>query len=240
MRPGILVLAVAPLLLGFGCAFAAPETTTPPDNRPASPPPKRVLGKYTIYTAEKRAEVRGTVCLNTGILDFFAANADSGKEYETVLILDGECRELHAALLALGAKPGAMPESFKGDSATPPPKEPPAPGSRIGITLRWSDDKGEHTANAESWLIDRATKRPPEKLEWIFTGSFSGKDADGREVYVGDLEKTPIGLWYHKACVLNAASAAGNPYRGEALGFEVNTAAVPKVGTEVRVSFVLK
>ena len=232
MRRDISILAAATLLFGFARAFAAPET--------AAPSSKRALGKYTIYAAEKRAEVRATVCLNSGILDFFAANADSGKEYESVLILEGACHELHAALLALGARPGAMPEPFKGDAAGPPPKEPAAPGSRVGIALRWSDDKGEHTANAESWLIDRATKRPPEKLEWIFTGSFSGKDSNGQEVYVGDLERTPVGLWYRKACVLNAASAAGNPYRGDTLGFEVNTAAVPKVGTEVVVSFVLK
>jgi hypothetical protein len=232
MRRQISILAAAALLFGFARAFAAPET--------AVPPPRRVLGKYTIYAAEKRAEVRATVCLNSGILDFFAANADSGKEYESVLILEGQCHELHAALLALGARPGAMPEAFKGDAAGPPPKEPAAPGSRVAIALRWSDEKGEHTANAESWLIDRATKRPPEKLEWIFTGSFSGRTSDGQEVYVGDIERTPVGLWYRKACVLNAASAAGNPYRGDTLGFEVNTAAVPKVGTEVWVSFVLK
>jgi hypothetical protein len=232
MRPGIAILAATALLVGLECVSAAPE--------PASPPSSRALGKYTIYSAEKRAEVRATVCLNAGILDFFAANANSGKDYETVLTLEGECHDLHAALLALGAKPGAMPESFKGDAAGPPPKEPAAPGSRVGITLRWKDDRGEHTANAESWLVDRATKQPPEKLEWIFTGSFFGKTSDGQEVYVGDLERTPVGLWYHKACVLNAASAAGNPYRGDMLGFEINSAAVPKVGTEVWASFVLK
>jgi len=232
MRRGISILAAATLLFAFARAFAAPET--------AAPPAKRALGKYTIYPAERRAEVRATVCLNSGILDFFAVNADSGKEYESVLILEGQCHDLHAALLALGAKAGAMPESFKGDAAAPPPKEPAVPGSRVGIVLRWSDDKGGHTANAESWLIDRATKRPPEKLEWIFTGSFSGKTSDGQEVYVGDMERTPVGLWYRKACVLNAASAAGNPYRGVTLGFEVNTSAIPKVGTEVWVSFVLK
>jgi hypothetical protein len=232
MRRGISILAAATLLFAFARAFAAPET--------AAPPAKRALGKYTIYPAERRAEVRATVCLNSGILDFFAVNADSGKEYESVLILEGQCHDLHAALLALGAKAGAMPESFKGDAAAPPPKEPAVPGSRVGIVLRWSDDKGGHTANAESWLIDRATKRPPEKLEWIFTGSFSGKTSDGQEVYVGDMERTPVGLWYRKACVLNAASAAGNPYRGDTLGFEVNSAAVPKAGTEVWVSFVLK
>ena len=232
MRRGISILAAATLLFVSAYAFAAPET--------AASPLKRVLGKYTIYASERRAEVRATVCLTSGILDFFAVNADSGKEYESVLILEGQCHDLHAALLALGARPGGMPESFKGGAAAPPPKEPAAPGSRVGITLRWSDDKGEHTANAESWLMDRATKRPPEKLEWVFTGSFSGKTSDGQEVYVGDMERTPVGLWYRKACVLNAASAAGNPYRGDTLGFEVNTAAIPKVGTEVWVSFVLK
>lgn len=233
MRCAISILLASTLLFGLMGAFAAPETTVPAA--------KRVLGKYTIYAAEKRAEVRATVCLDSGILDFFAANAGSGKEYETVLVLDGECHELHAALLALGAKPGAMPEAFKGDAAgRETPKEPVAPGSRIGIELRWSDAEGEHTANAASWLIDRATKRPPENLEWIFTGSFTGKTSDGQEVYVGDLERTSVGLWYHKSCVLNAASAAGNPYRGDALGFEINSAAIPKVGTAVRVSFVLK
>ncbi len=67
-----------------------------------------------------------------------------------------------------------------------------------------------------------------------------GQDLRRAGGYVGDLERTPVGLGYHKACVLNAASAAGNPYRGDTLGFEINTAAVPKVGTEVWVSFILK
>jgi hypothetical protein len=227
-----LILAAATPLLAFAGSLAAPQTT--------APPLKRVLGKYTIYPAEKRAEVRATVCLNAGILDFFAANPGSGKEYETVLTLDGACHELHAALLALGARPGAMPEAFKSDSAGPPPKEPAAPGSRVGLMLRWSDAQGVHTANAASWLIDRATKQPPENLEWIFTGSFMAKTSDGQEVYVGDLERTSVGLWYRKACVLNVASAAGNPYRGDMLGFEINSAAIPKIGTEVWVSFLLK
>ena len=232
MRCRTLFLAAAALTLGFGGAFAAPETATPP--------PGRALGKYTIYPIEKRAEVRGTVCLNSGILDFFAASAGSGKEYETVLVLDGACHELHGALLALGAKPGAMPEALWGEAPGSAPEEPAAPGSRIGITLSWKDAQGEHTADAASWLIDRATKRPPESIEWIFTGSFMGKTSDGQMLYVADLERTSIALWYHKGCVLNAASGAGNPYRGDTLGFEINSAAIPKVGTEVRVSFVLK
>jgi hypothetical protein len=233
MRHRILILAVASLLFVPAAAFAAAET--------AAPPAKRTLGKYTIYPAEKRAEVRATVCLNAGILDFFAANAGSGKEYETVLVLDGECHELHAALLALGAKPGAMPETFMGDSAgRGTPNAPAAFGSRVGIALRWSDAQGEHTADAGSWLIDRATKRPPQNLQWIFTGSFTGKTPDGQETYVGDVERTSVGLWYRRACVLNVGSAAGNPYRGDTLGFEINSIAVPKVGTEVWVSFLLK
>ena len=55
MRREISILAAGILLFGFARAFAAPEAE--------APPPKRVLGKYTIYPAEKRAEVRATVCL---------------------------------------------------------------------------------------------------------------------------------------------------------------------------------
>ena len=208
------------------------------------------IGKMTVYRASGdsssakggRAEVDAVVCLGEGILDFLVVPQESGKEYETLLRMDAQPSELHAALLALGARPGPLPPELRGDNRGAPQNAAgsPAPGpigDRVAISVRWGEPGQEKEIPVEKWLIDRGTGKTAEGLYWIFSGSFFGKYPDTHQVYVGDVERLAVAMWYHAACVLNLGVAAGSPYRGQRLGFEINRAAVPPVGTPVRIIF---
>ena len=90
----------------------------------------------------------------------------------------------------------------------------------------------------ERLLIDRRTKKPPIKLDWIFTGSYFKRSVlDGKEVFMADEEQAFIALWWEDTVLLNVKGNFGNPYQGEQQGFEANTKAMPTNGTPVKLIF---
>jgi len=229
IRRGLLLGLLAGWI-GAGCAARAPAGTV------------RTIGAIRVLAGEGRAEVPGEVCLDRGILDYLAVARESGKEYESLLVLDCRPSELHAALLALGARPGSIPPAFKagrrGDPLGPdgrPRKDRRPRGDRIRVAVR----RGGAAAwtPIEEWLLDRRTRRPPQRLEWVFTGSTFVRTDDGAERYLADVYRTVAAVWYDGVAPLNLAAAAGSPYRGENLGYEVHTRRVPPVGTRVLVAF---
>lgn len=198
------------------------------------------IGKVTVRRAEGCAEVKASVCLDKGILDYLCVAPDSGKEYESLLRLQCRASSLHAALLALGARPGALDDAFKGQGRGDRERgKSGAPkGARVRLSVRWRAGGHEREAPVSAWVIERATGRPPEGLAWVFTGSFFAPRADGKgKVYLADEERIIVAMLYHGACVLNLASAAGSPYQGDDKGYEINAAAVPPVETPVWVVF---
>ena len=246
------ILALVCCAAMLGCAGREttrrePETLAPsgaaPKPRVGRPEgkaqPTATIGAVLVFGRQKRAEVAGEVCLTQGILDYLAVLPGSGKEYESLLILRCRAASLHAALLALGARPGPAPKAFLGDRVLAGrPKGPSRkPGDRVRLTVTWRQGGRTRQAPVEAWITDRSTRRASEPLEWIFNGSLFGPDGQGGQVYLADQERLAVALWYSGACVMNLAKAAGSPYRGERLGFEVNTQAAPKEGTPVRVSF---
>jgi len=199
------------------------------------------IGKVIVDRVSGTAKVPARICLREGILDYLAVAPGSGKEYESLLVLDCEPSHLHAALLALGARPGRIEDEFKGIVRGDPIRGAGAgspPGDRVRISVIWDAEGKTRSAPVEAWLIDRRTKRPPERLDWTFTGSFFAPTFDGKgTAYVADQERLVVALLYHGACVLNLARAAGNPYRASDQGFEVNPAALPSKECLLQVRF---
>ena len=197
------------------------------------------IGRVRFFRKERRVEVEGEVCLDQGILDYLAICPGSGKEYESLVTLKCRPSSLHAALLNIGARPGDMPEAFKGPrKAVMKRIDRPKPrGDRISITVRWKTGGPEESAPVEAWIIDRSTKEPAQPLTWVFTGSFFARVGRGRVAYAADVENVAVSMWYDEVCILNLAAKAGSPYRGESLGFEINANTVPAKGTKVWVSF---
>src|SRR3954447_3769731 len=96
------------------------------------------------YDAKRHAVVvDGEVCLREGQLEMFACPKGT-KEHESIVSLNCKADEVHAGLLAAGAKVG-KPVSFDPDYQA-------ASGQIIDIYVLWKDEMGEkHQVRAQEW-----------------------------------------------------------------------------------------
>ena len=215
-------------------AVARKSPAAADDAKPAAPskplaadPPgmKRLLPDVNAWIDPKgqRVVVDGTVCLRTGTLEMFACLTGT-KEHESVVAVDVPAHAIHAALMAVGGKPGS-PAKFR-------PTFQAAFGSPIDVTLIWQDDKKQtHTAKAQDWVRNVRTGKAMES-DWVFAGSAFFTDETGQQHYQaegGDL-----------ICVSNFPGAmldlpVESSQATSDLLFEAFTDHVPPVGTKVRI-----
>jgi hypothetical protein len=171
-----LALAVA---LAFSACGQEPKTPEKPAAeeaaKPAEEPELEGLVKLSkthplwLDTKRKAVVIDGVVCLREGQLEMFACPKGT-KEHESVISLDCVPQEVHAALLALGAKPG-QPVKFD-------PKYVPASGDIVDIYVLWKDEKGEkHQVRAQEWVQYEKTKKAMP-FDWVFGGSGFWTDED--------------------------------------------------------------
>jgi len=148
--------------LGFCSRLIAAEGMAP--DRPP-PPPQAVslmiepapsakalnpAGTVWLDTANKKVVLRGQLCLREGLLEMLICKSQT-KEHESIISIDAEAYTIHAALVALGAKPGT-PVRFQ-------PEYQPPTGQKIEIYIGWTDDYGRPHRFAAQQLIRKATQR---------------------------------------------------------------------------------
>lgn len=135
---------------------------------------KRLFPKHDVFLDNKHKAVivDGVVCLREGQLEMFACPKGT-KEHESVLSLNCMAEQVHAALLAAGAKPGT-PVSFN-------PKYKAATGQVIDIFVLWRDEKGEkHRVRAQEWVQHVKSMKELE-YDWVFAGSGFWEDEETKE-----------------------------------------------------------
>jgi hypothetical protein len=230
---GGLAAVAALIIAGRAAAQAAPPTIEKPldprvDLDDAKDPPglKRLApdGKVWLDVKNKRLVMLGEVCLREGQLEMFACLKGT-KEHESILAVPTKAQVVHAALVALGADPGA-PAQFA-------PQYKAAHGPRVDVTLFWTDEKGErHRAPAQEWIRNVKTGKPMSEF-WVFGGSGFWKDEmTGEEFY-----KAEDGDFI---CISNFNSAMldlpiESSQSNESLLFEAFTKHIPPTGTKVSV-----
>jgi len=169
-----------------------------------------------------RVVMDGEICLREGTLEMFACLKHT-KEHESILAVDTKAFVVHAALIAVGAKPGT-PARFQ-------PEYKPATGTPIDITLVWTDAKGQvHRDRAQDWVRNVKTKKAME-YNWVFAGSGFWKDDEGKPHYQaegGDF--ICISNFPSAMLDLPVASSQGN----DSLMFEAFTEHLPAKGSKVR------
>tara|TARA_R110002049_G_scaffold27321_2_gene94248 strand:- start:463038 stop:464270 length:1233 start_codon:yes stop_codon:yes gene_type:complete len=165
----------------------------------------------------------GYVAMRRGVLEMFACPMGT-KEHESVVATLAQSKEVHAALLAVGAEPGT-PVQFV-------PKFIPATGQVIRVWVCWRDaDDQFHSVDARTWVQKMGDKQAM-KAEWIFAGSGFWKDpSDGRDYYQAD--------GGDMICVSNFSTAMmdisiASSAESDHLMYEPATDKVPERGTPVR------
>jgi hypothetical protein len=196
------------------------------DDTKDPPGTKRLMpdGKVWLDLKNKRVIVVGEVCQREGQMEMFACLKGT-KEHESIVAVPTKAHVVHAALIRLGAMPGAAAQFV--------PKYQPAHGPRVDVTLYWTDEKGKRRqANAQDWIRNVKTGRAMTDY-WVFGGSgFWKDDTSGEEFY-----KAEDGDFI---CISNFNSAMldlpiESSQSNEALLFEALTDAIPPLETKVTV-----
>src|SRR6266481_7826863 len=108
----------------------------------------KLFPKSDVWLDKKRKAVvvDGQVCLREGQLEMFACPRGT-KEHEAVVALNCQAQDVHAGLLAAGAKPGT-PVSFD-------PQYKTATGQIVDIYVLWKDAEGnKQQVRAQDWVKD--------------------------------------------------------------------------------------
>jgi hypothetical protein len=223
--------------LGIGWVLACCLATVNAQEaeKPAEQPTKtpdglvRLSKKHDVWldTKRKAIVVDGKICLREGQLEMFACPKGT-KEHESVVALNCLPEEVHAGLLALGAKPGT-PVKFD-------PVYKPATGDIIDIFVLWKEADGTTKEVRAQELVKHAKTGKAMTYDWVFAGSGFFKDE-----MTGRLHYQANGGDF--ICVSNFPSATldlpvESTDANSGLLFHAFTENIPPKGTDVRVVLV--
>jgi hypothetical protein len=222
-----LFLPVLTFLLAAGCDDSArPEPKAKAPDKPAEGK-KTLVGPNVfleVLGEKRRVLVSAEVCLRQGEyrLEGLLCRKNT-KEHEYVLNADVDARDIHTALLAAGAKPGA-PVQFQ-------PRYVAASGDVIKVSVRYEQKGKLITMPAQKWLRTAEGNKECDQ-DWVFAGSKFIPDPDNqaKPIYLanqGDI-----------ICTANMDTAMMDlPIRSsgalESRLFTTNPDVIPEIGTKV-------
>jgi hypothetical protein len=172
-------------------------------------------------TKGRRLIIRARVALRDGALEHLLCLKGT-KEHESILATEAAPYQIHAGLLATGAKPG-HPVQFL-------PQFVPPSGDSIAIELQWRQDGTTRQADARDWVRDERAKTTL-KLDWVFAGSeFVEDPATKKRIYAAD-DGDLITVANFMSAILDLpfASTANDAERL----YVANTERIPPRGTSV-------
>lgn len=189
---------------------------------------RRMLKDQDLWLDEKRKAVLvdGEICLREGTLEMFACPKGT-KEHESIIAVKCKPQYVHAALLAVGAKPGS-PVKFD-------PEYKPATGQIVDIWILWKDAKGENQKiRAQEWIKQAKTGKAMA-FNWVFGGSGFWKDDENKEHYYADGGDF-ICVSNFSSAMLDLPVESSNANAG--LLFVADVEKIPPKGTHVRMMLV--
>jgi hypothetical protein len=220
--------SLAMMAICFGSATCGQEPAKPAAEK--TPDGLHRLSKtHDVWLDTKRKAVvmDGKICIESGVLEMLACPKGT-KEHESIVAVNCLPEEVHAGLLALGAK--------QGTTVKYEPKFQPATGEIIDIYLIWKTADGTSKEVRAQDVIRHAKDGTPMKHDWVFAGSgFYKDDATGKLLYQangGDF-----------ICVSNFPTATldlpfDSTQANTGLLFEVKPGSLPPKGTPVRMVLV--
>jgi hypothetical protein len=205
----------------------AAEDLSPPSTEVVKRVPLNREGTVSLEVQgpNRRVLLDARVCLREGPLELLLTRA-AKKEHEAVLAVNADGRDLHKALLLMGAKEG-KPVQFE-------PKYTPVTGSPVRVTLRYERQGKAVTVRAQEWVKNIKTGKALEH-EWVFGGS---------QLVTDPLEPQTPPVYAANSgdfiCVSNFDTAildipVESPRDNERLAFEAFTERIPPVDTKVTV-----
>ena len=186
------------------------------------------LGKNEIWldSESKSVIVAGHICVTRHGLEMFMCPVGT-KEHESVVAAHALASEVHAGLLAVGAKPG-RPVQWE-------PEYKPPSGSIIEIKVTWREpDSRRLVTRWGKELVRNYHTGEGLAHDWIFGGSILEKDPDsGETYYYGDSGALICVSNFNTATIdLNVPSSSADGL----LLYGAHTENLPAKGTKVYVT----
>jgi hypothetical protein len=174
---------------------------------------------------KKEVVLKGKVAVREWNLEMLAC-PEQTKEYESIIALSAHRMEnVHAALLAAGAKPG-HPAKF--DTEFHPPT-----GTQIDVTIRWTGNDGKiHETRGQDWVRNLKTHKPLE-YSWVFAGSKFIEDPETHEKHYAADDGDFISVVNFPDSAIDLSFQSPKDWSDHV--FEPFTEHIPPKGTEVEV-----
>ena len=184
---------------------------------------KRLSKTQEIWVDHKNKQVivGGKVCLTAGQLEMLICPKGT-KEHETIVSVNAESWQVHAALLAVGAKKG-VPSRWA-------PEYTPAWGPKIDVQMMWRDEKTNKvkTIDGKQWILNTDTQKPMTQ-EFVFGGSIEEPNPNGgRRRYLADAGEL--------ICLASFSTSTIDlriPDENTSFFFEANTPLIPPINTQI-------
>lgn len=219
-----LISILITVLLSTSLVIAQPSTDVKTPQIERLDEARIKLGEITIDRKIQEVVLPAKINLTQGILEYYAV-ASGGKLHEAILEILVEPSHLHLALILAGYESSEYGPQDPKTYQRPLLKQ----GSLLRIYVRWTTQQAQQQwLPASVWLYDRSIEQAPQPLTYIFQGSrvYQGK-------YIADLDRSVIGLIPDETVVLAATLDKGNPYRGDANGYEAHSSVIPPKGTKI-------
>lgn len=163
--------------------------------------------------------VDARVVLREGPLELLACSPQT-REHESILTIAARPLHIFQAMGLIGLEPGAPVAYDRENDEWFPPR-----GERIRLLITYRERERSVTVPIERWLRQVQTGKPPDAIDWVFSGSRTWPD--GR--FAADVDGTV-------ACVVDfetALIAVGGLHSAdnEFLWLEANSDEIPPIGT---------
>jgi hypothetical protein len=166
------------VLLTLACVLRSAEEPSPgPPIREVSPGVFEI-GSLRLEQKARTVSLPATVnkAGKDDMLEYLLVN-EHGQTHESLLFTSIDPRDLHFAMLLLGAKGGEQklkPDELGGGQINDEflQRAPKLQGDAIRITAQWKGTDGEQrTAPIEDWILNLHTRQPMARGAWLYTGS---------------------------------------------------------------------
>ena len=193
--------------------------------------------KMQVFEKEKRIILTGEISKALGTYDEHLRGAveylvcsRSGKEYESIVVVDSSAKEIYEALLKLGVKRGSPP-SYDETLGTQTGPE----GTGFLMYVEWEADGKTKRVRAEDLLYNVRTKKAMKHVAWTFTGSRMVYDLDSDD----EDAQIPQAFMSNDLVALNHLDASAlfqNPLPESAAEntYKKNEKTLPPLGTAVK------
>jgi hypothetical protein len=173
---------------------------------------------------ERTIRFPAVVNMDQGAVEYLLVN-ESGKVHESVFRTGVEPYHIHLATVLVGTKENL---SRAVGTATNPP---PLAGDKVSLSASWKTSGGESHCRGEDLVFNTQTKSPMSRGNWVYNGS---RVVEG--TFLAQRDGSVVSIISDPDALIN------NPRPGRENDeiWQVNTNAVPPVGTAVQITIKLE